>query len=458
MAFLTDPSISQQVRTPNLAQVYLQAQALKSGQQEQQLRSLSLAQATQSMQDNQDLRSAYSQAGGDPTAAVAALKTSNPYVAQQESTRVAKAQKDAEEAALKVQKAKLENTAAQTQGFASLLDGVKDANDYQGRIQTAVQKGFINPDELQHIPAYSPEAVQQLQNAALTHNQQVQAELQKHNAEETARHNTATEANTERQRIETERYHTAEIKNQNANVGLRAAEFRQRQQAQNFDQDASIENQAQQIASGDVKSLPQSRMNPRSAAIMKRVYEINPQYSDALYNTKQNFKTKGDAQTVVQLTTALDHLDSALANSSKVGFAPFLGQNATEADSAYNQDIKLFTQEAGKLVANKAITQHEYEDLISGMKSRRQGIRDAALKETVKLMGGKVEGLLQKYKTGTGKDLDPKEYFDQTTQDRLAKYGIGGQGSGGMIRARDPQGQLHEAPAGTPLPAGWKAE
>lgn len=31
-------------------------------------------------------------------------------------------------------------------------------------------------------------------------------------------------------------------------------------------------------------------------------------------------------------------------------------------------------------------------------------------------------------------------------------------GTGGTIRARDPNGKLHEAPAGTPLPAGWKAE
>jgi hypothetical protein len=38
----------------------------------------------------------------------------------------------------------------------------------------------------------------------------------------------------------------------------------------------------------------------------------------------------------------------------------------------------------------------------------------------------------------------------------------GGQGSGAQggstIRARDPQGKLHEAPAGTALPAGWKPE
>jgi hypothetical protein len=30
--------------------------------------------------------------------------------------------------------------------------------------------------------------------------------------------------------------------------------------------------------------------------------------------------------------------------------------------------------------------------------------------------------------------------------------------AGGTIFARDPQGQLHQAPAGTPLPAGWKQE
>jgi hypothetical protein len=39
----------------------------------------------------------------------------------------------------------------------------------------------------------------------------------------------------------------------------------------------------------------------------------------------------------------------------------------------------------------------------------------------------------------------------------LEKSG-GANHSGGMIRALDPQGVLHEAPAGTALPAGWKAQ
>jgi len=34
----------------------------------------------------------------------------------------------------------------------------------------------------------------------------------------------------------------------------------------------------------------------------------------------------------------------------------------------------------------------------------------------------------------------------------------GNGGQSGMIRARDAQGKLHEAPAGTALPTGWKLE
>ena len=38
------------------------------------------------------------------------------------------------------------------------------------------------------------------------------------------------------------------------------------------------------------------------------------------------------------------------------------------------------------------------------------------------------------------------------------KLGVSPGGQKKMIRARDPQGVLHEAPAGTPLPQGWKSE
>jgi hypothetical protein len=57
---------------------------------------------------------------------------------------------------------------------------------------------------------------------------------------------------------------------------------------------------------------------------------------------------------------------------------------------------------------------------------------------------------------------DPKEHRQIVADARKKLDGIDAEtameGGGGMIRARDPQGKLHEAPKGTSLPAGWKAE
>ena len=321
MAFLTDPSISQQVKLPNLAQVYLQAQALKNGQQEQQQRTLSLAQATQSMKDNQDLRSAYSQSGGDPTAAVAALKTTNPYMAQQESVRVTKAQKDAEEAGLKVQKAKLENTAAQTQGFASLLEGVKDPQSYQSAVQTAQQKGFLSQDDFQHLPQYSPEAVQQLQNAALTHNQQITAQLQQHNAEETARHNTATEATAAATQAETKNYHGVEAKQRQQELGIqggRLAVERQNSILAKGDPNAA----AQLLIDGDA-TLSELKARGSTPAFIAQTLKIAHNMSGGKYNAQaadaqfqvakspSNVAFFGSANSLIDKGGTLDQLEEA---------------------------------------------------------------------------------------------------------------------------------------------------
>jgi hypothetical protein len=444
MAFLTDPSISQQVRVPSLADVYLKAQAIKGNQQEQQLRGLSLQQATQGYKDQQDVRTAYAQSNGDPNAAISALRPVNQYAAQQEQVRVTKAQQDAAEAAAKVQKAKLEVTAQQTQGFASLLDGVNDPQSYQQAVQTAVQHGFLNQDELQHIPQFSPDAVQHLRNAAMTTNQQVQAQLEAQKAKEMAGYHqqeiaatTARDANTAINQAATRKIEQQNANSSSARTNIEAKRFNLEQQympaagAQQTGEaflqtlNPNIANQIKAIANGDVK-MPPARSG-QGLALRNAVLNYDPTFTDSRYDTKQNFKTKGDAQNIVQLTTALDHATNALQNSKEVGFAPLLGANATAADARYNQDVKLFTQEAGKLIKNGVISEHEYQDLKDALTSRRQGIRDAALNETLKLMGGKVEGLMQKYKTGAGQDLPIEQYFDKPTQQRMQKLGIGGQ-------------------------------
>ena len=39
------------------------------------------------------------------------------------------------------------------------------------------------------------------------------------------------------------------------------------------------------------------------------VFNYDPTYTDARYDTKMNFKTKGDAQNLQSLSTGLEHLE-----------------------------------------------------------------------------------------------------------------------------------------------------
>jgi hypothetical protein len=189
--------------------------------------------------------------------------------------------------------------------------------------------------------------------------------------------------------------------------------------------DQSAWQQIKATANGDIK-IPTATRSPQNQAFRNAVMNYDPTFTDARYTAKQDFKTKGDATSVQGLSTALEHLDNALSHSAQVGFSPSLltGRTMSGAAADYNQDIKLFTEEAGKLVANKAITQGEYEDLKKDMASPVQSIRDHALRETVNLMGGRVRSLVQKYKTATGQEMNPQEYFDPATQQRVQKYAL----------------------------------
>jgi hypothetical protein len=74
---------------------------------------------------------------------------------------------------------------------------------------------------------------------------------------------------------------------------------------------------------------------------------------------------------------------------------------------------------------------------------------------------GDMQALLSKVENG--QSLTPQQRQDMLNTmgmiAKAAKRGGGQQGGGGQtIYARDPQGNLHQAAAGTPLPAGWKEE
>lgn len=249
-------------------------------------------------------------------------------------------------------------------------------------------------------------------------------------ATETARHNQADETNMAA-------YRGAELKQGAQRISIEGGRLALEQKKASLGMDGNLtgpdflntlspgmQAQVKAAANGDIAIPPPGTRNPQAQAIRSAVLTYDPTYTDARYKGKQAFKGGADANSIMQLATAAQHLEDAQNNSKKVGFAPFLAQNATPTDAAYNQDVKLFANEAGKLVKNGVITEGEYNDLKDGMNSRRQGIRDAALAETANLVGGKIGGLFQKYKNATGQDLPVDQFFDAPTQQRLSRFGV----------------------------------
>jgi len=149
------------------------------------------------------------------------------------------------------------------------------------------------------------------------------------------------------------------------------------------------------------------------------VMNYDPTYTDARYTGKQQFKTGTEATKLNQLSTGLEHLESAISHADYNPLLPF-----SDKATAYSEDLKHFTQESGKYIKSGALTQGEYEDLMAKAKSPIPSVRMAALNEKANLLGGKVRASFQQYKSATGQDLPVHEFFDPDTQARLTRYAL----------------------------------
>jgi hypothetical protein len=212
----------------------------------------------------------------------------------------------------------------------------------------------------------------------------------------------------------------------------------------------ALQNQIRGIANGDVKLPPASMRSKEGFALRNMVMNYDPTYTDARYETKMNFKTKGDSETLKSLSTALAHTENALQHSTELGTWP-VGAPTPKA-SAYYEEMALLTDEMGKLVKGGAITNGQYEELKKGMDSPFQSTRNATINEATKLMGGRVAAMFQKYRAGAGEDIPLTTYFDPETQGRLQRYGMTPATGGGGAGAAQLPGQ-----GKTFNPSAWKA-
>jgi len=342
-------------------------------------------------------------------------------------------------------------------GTLSALADPKQVSDEQlpqALVQAAqdlAQKGVLDPAHAQQAaqlaqsgnPAQIRQQLDLMRKTNMAQSQILdEAQKKAQTGEAIARTNEANvNANLAPQRLASEQANQAATRRQEQQrIGIEGARLGLERQKASIDQmqsgatgadflatlPAGAQAQVKAAANGDIAIPPPSARSPQAQAIRSAVMQYDPTYTDARYKGKQNFKTAGDAQNVVQLSTAMEHADRAIANSAKAGFAPALGSKTFESpeSAAYMQDAEFLTGEVGKLVKNGVLSVDEGNKISSGLTASRQSVRDSALNETMDLLGGKARAVFQKYKTATGQDLPQKEFFDPKTQQRLTKYGI----------------------------------
>lgn len=216
-------------------------------------------------------------------------------------------------------------------------------------------------------------------------------------------------------------------------------------------------NEIPAILRGDTKAPPPGSRSPVAMAKRAAVFDADPTYSDSRYDTVQNFRTKGDAENIKSISTAMAHADRAASNSAKLGFNISPEHWPTGAAAAYRQDAQFVVDEIGKAVKGGVLTQHEGERRIADLYSPLRSVRDGALKESLVLLGGRVHAVGQKYKAGAGRPMSMDEFFDPDTQARLARI-EGMQPQGGQPNNPPPPTQNPGVPASIAGDPTWTTD
>lgn len=312
-----------------------------------------------------------------------------------------------------------------------IVNGITDQTSYSRAVAQLEQLGLLHPGSAP--PIYDPKAVpgfvQSLQQAALTTDQYLSHLHQQADLDERSQHDAAAEQNTAWERDETQRFHDLENKHWSQQSAIELGRLRMEQQKNSFDQNGALEQQAQQIASGDVKAPSLSRNNPYNRAVMARVYEINPSYSDSLYTMTQDLrssKPNSMGANVGRLGTGILHADRALQNSGDLGFSEgLLTGVGTEGTAKYKQDAEFLAGEIGQFVIGGKLTKAEGDKLTSNLYSSRQSVRDSAIKEVIGLSAGKLKSQMEQYRNATQNDFPTDRVFnDPEIKGALQKHGV----------------------------------
>lgn len=325
----------------------------------------------------------------------------------------------------------------------------------QNSVQSLVQSGVLDQQHAQAatqlVQSGDPAKIRQGLATFIKTNQAQSQILQDAHVEAQTAQAKAAPIQAAANAAQTAAHNAVEEKQGQQRIGLEGARLAFDKTRQGTTDDQAIEAQAQQIASGDVKGLSQARNNPFSRAVMARVYNINPKYTDSLYTATQDLrssKPNSSGANATRLGTAILHADNALNNSKDLGFSTGLATGIpTEGTAAYRQDAEFLTGEVGQYVTGGKLTVDEGKKISSDLMSSRQGVRDSALHQIIALSGGKLKAQMEQYKNATQNDFPTDRVFnDPAIAGALHSHGVIDSPAKSGKPSAPPQGATHTAP------------
>lgn len=216
---------------------------------------------------------------------------------------------------------------------------------------------------------------------------------------------------------------------------------------------------AQAVANGSMKIgdvLTYRTPLPQRQKFLQQVLAINPAFKsydfDVEKGVSKDFTSGASAKNLTAFNTAIEHakqLHTAaealnvgdMRTMNKIGNA--LGYEfGSDKTTNFNVIKNALSGEISKVFKGGQATDAEIKAVQEPFDAANSPAQlKGAIRNAISLMNSKRDALKKQYEAGT----KGKPNFGEETQ-------------GGMIRARDTNGQLHEAPAGTKLPPGWKLE
>lgn len=227
---------------------------------------------------------------------------------------------------------------------------------------------------------------------------------------------------------------------------------------------AAMQDNVRSIGTGKMALSRIDYLLSRNPALMDAVSHAYPDFdSSKVKSYSDTYKDYTSGKTSVALNaggTGLGHLKELEELNTAASHIPH-----TPAWTAYQNKATTVATELAKFYGDATVS--GIDAIKNTLTSTLPGTREAAIRTQAQSMGDKLDAYEQQWKNAAPSAAYQAPMPGISAAAKTARAALdpeyakriqGQAAGGGMIYARDPLGKLHQAPAGTALPQGWKLE